>query len=189
MVNNYPEYAAGISYQKAESNAKHFYNAQVKVDPSDDSMSAVLTKDGEIISELPGEGGGVTVEALNVTENGTYSEEGKAYSPVVVNVAGGSSDFSTAEVTIINNTMSNHILSFINLSEEEEGQITDNFTVNATETIKVLAVFYKNYPIDGKMNNYEEVFSLAFSGDIADDGDGYFIISGAGTITITNVIS
>lgn len=100
MVNNYPEYAAGISYQKAESNAKHFYNAQVKIDPSDDSMSAVLTKDGEVISELPGEGGGVTVEALNVTENGTYSEEGKAYSPVVVNVAGGSSDFSTAEVSI-----------------------------------------------------------------------------------------
>ena len=73
MVNNYPEYAAGISYQKAEENVKHFYNAQVKVDPSDDSMSAVLTKDGEVISELP-DGGG------------------------------GSSDFSTANVTVVNNS-------------------------------------------------------------------------------------
>lgn len=58
MVNNYPKYAAGISYQKAEDNTKHFYNAQVAVDPSDDSMSAVLTKDGVVISELPDGGGG-----------------------------------------------------------------------------------------------------------------------------------
>ena len=31
-------------------------------------------------------GGDVTIERLNVTQNGTYSESGKAYSPVVVNV-------------------------------------------------------------------------------------------------------
>ena len=44
--------------------------------------------------------GGVTVEALSVTENGTYSEEGKAYSPVTVNVEAAASDFSTATVTV-----------------------------------------------------------------------------------------
>ena len=33
----------------------------------------------------------VEIEELTVTENGTYSEEGKAYSPVVVNVSGGAS--------------------------------------------------------------------------------------------------
>lgn len=33
--------------------------------------------------------GSIEVEALTVTENGTYSEEGKAYSPVTVNVSGG----------------------------------------------------------------------------------------------------
>lgn len=37
-----------------------------------------------------GGGGGVTVEELNVTANGDYSEAGKAYSPVHVNVSGGS---------------------------------------------------------------------------------------------------
>lgn len=36
-----------------------------------------------------GGGGDVKVEPLTVTENGTYSEEGKAYSPVIVNVQGG----------------------------------------------------------------------------------------------------
>lgn len=33
-----------------------------------------------------GGGGDVTIEQLNVTQNGTYSEQGKAYSPVVVDV-------------------------------------------------------------------------------------------------------
>jgi len=39
-----------------------------------------LAKAGE------GSGGDVTIEQLDVSENGTYSESGKAYSPVVVNV-------------------------------------------------------------------------------------------------------
>lgn len=41
--------------------------------------------------KLEGGGGGssVDVESLSVTANGTYQEEGKAYSPVTVNVSGG----------------------------------------------------------------------------------------------------
>lgn len=42
----------------------------------------------------------VEIEALSVTENGTYSETGKAYSPVTVNVSGGGANF--LEVTISN---------------------------------------------------------------------------------------
>lgn len=45
------------------------------------------------VRELMEGGGSVTVEQLNVTENGTYTAEaGKAYSPVVVNVEGGSGE-------------------------------------------------------------------------------------------------
>lgn len=55
-----------------------------------------LQKLGNAISGEP-----VEVVELNVTENDTYTApSGKAYSPVTVNVSGGSSDFSTAEVTI-----------------------------------------------------------------------------------------
>lgn len=54
-----------------------------------------------------GGGGDVTVEALSVTENGTYTAPtGKAYSPVMVNVSGGGGDFSTATVTVTNNKSS-----------------------------------------------------------------------------------
>ena len=48
----------------------------------------------------------VEIEELTVTENGTYSEEGKAYSPVTVNVSGGGTEYdikcyiATAQSTI-----------------------------------------------------------------------------------------
>lgn len=49
------------------------------------------------LAKNAGSGGSdITVEELNVTENGTYTaESGKAYSPVNVNVSGA--DISTAE--------------------------------------------------------------------------------------------
>lgn len=47
-------------------------------------------------------GGLFEVKELDVTENGTYETKGEMYNKVTVNVegGGGSSDFSTAEVTI-----------------------------------------------------------------------------------------
>lgn len=47
-------------------------------------------------------GGGASVEPLTVTENGEYSEEGVAYSPVTVNVpaSGGWTKIATAEFNV-----------------------------------------------------------------------------------------
>ena len=65
---------------------------------------------------------GITVEALSVTENGTYTaQEGKAYTPVTVNVSGGSSDFSTATVTIVN-TNGNANLDFYGIVDNSYAQ-------------------------------------------------------------------
>lgn len=66
--------------------------------------------------DMPAEGlsnGGLfEVKELEVTENGTYETKGEMYNKVTVNVegGGGSSDFSTAEVTIINNSGATVIL-------------------------------------------------------------------------------
>lgn len=54
---------------------------------------------GYLIGKGDGGGSGVEVEPLTVTENGEYSEEGKAYSPVTVNVAGGASNIVTGSFT------------------------------------------------------------------------------------------
>ena len=49
---------------------------------------------------VSGGGGGITVEALSVTQNGTYTAPtGKAYSPVTVNVSGGASNVVTGTFT------------------------------------------------------------------------------------------
>lgn len=72
----------------------------VALDAETGEVKKAVTIDGVgVETNIAGGGGGdVTVEALSVTENGTYSEEGKAYSPVTVNVA---SDFDTATITLV----------------------------------------------------------------------------------------
>ena len=67
--------------------------------PAAQTIEGAVALLGEHISG----GSSVTVEALTATENKTYTApEGKAYSPVTVNVPSGSSDFSTATATIVN---------------------------------------------------------------------------------------
>lgn len=67
-------------------------------------------------------GGGVTVEALNVTQNGTYTaQSGKAYSPVTVAVPSGvdtSSDTVDAQ----------HLLSGYTAHDASGSQITGSYT-------------------------------------------------------------
>ena len=59
--------------------------------------------------DMPAEGlsggGQFEIKELTATENKVYEKAGEVYNKVTVNVegGGGSSDFSTAEVTIINN--------------------------------------------------------------------------------------
>ena len=57
-------------------------------------------------------GGGVTVEALSVTSNGTYTAPtGTAYSPVTVNVSGGGGDIETIN-KLISGEMGNESYTF-----------------------------------------------------------------------------
>lgn len=57
----------------------------------------------------------IEIESLTVTQNGTYSESGKAYSPVIVNVSGsGSASIGTKTTT--NSSATNTSISFTQLS-------------------------------------------------------------------------
>lgn len=164
MVNNYPEYAAGVNYKKTDgSGNRHFYSAQVVADPATETVESKLIKDGVVIDE-----GGAEVEALNVTENGTYSEEGKAFSPVVVNVE---SNFSTAVMTIT--TSGGEGSYFYALPHiTENGISNENIVLSAAEPVEVIVPLF-----NGKLTIYDD-FNPSFTsldGDITLSGSNYVI--------------
>ena len=63
---------------------EHFYAGRESELPA--GHQEPETREEWFIQKYRGGGGDITVVPLSVTENGTYSEEGKAYSPVSVNV-------------------------------------------------------------------------------------------------------
>ena len=86
---------------------------------------------------------GVEIEELNVTENGTYSEEGKAYSPVIVNVSGGggTSDYTMVQVVFTNNATNSFIIAIPNLYENEMYSFIDSADIDGETPFDI--VLYK----------------------------------------------
>lgn len=139
------------------------------------------------------EGGGssITVEPLSVTANDTYTAPtGKAYSPVTVNVSGGSSDFSTAEVTLINSTTGSGTYT-VHIAQVYDGQnggiAIGNLNVSKDEPITITVPLYKNnYAI--KLNEIESASTSVMpttTGDITFSPQG-FLVQGNGTITMSS---
>lgn len=121
----------------------------------------------------------VEVVELNVTENDTYTApSGKAYSPVVVNVSGGSSDFSTAEVTL-NIAMGVMNPRFV-AAFAAEGEYPSSYG-EVHESGVYQLILYKGRGFGTFVT--DSLVDIAVSGDIVYDDD--FYITGSGAITIT----
>ena len=78
---------------------KYFYTAQgVRTQGTSSGGTGGVTQDANgylVLSDQGGGGGSVTITPLNVTQNGTYTAPtGTAYSPVSVNVSGGTSSWT-----------------------------------------------------------------------------------------------
>ena len=114
-----------------------------------------------------------------MTENGTYTAPtGEAYSPVVVNVAGGgSSDFSTAEVEFKNQTTTNLIIRCCCIVDNNIESIV---TLGGTQNKTCTAVLYKG------SQQVEIPFGVELTtvtGDITvDSEEGIITINGSGTV-------
>lgn len=126
-------------------------------------------------------GGLFEVKELEVTENGTYETKGEMYNKVTVNVegGGGSSDFSTAEVTIIWDNPEIEVF-WDNCPIIENGMINGNTYADTSPAI-VTVPLYK-----GKCFWVKTTRGLTLSGNIEEyhEGEG-MLITGNGTITIS----
>ena len=138
--------------------------------------------------DMPAEGlsngGEFEIKELTATENKVYEKAGEVYNKVTVNVegGGGSSDFSTAEVTLVCDGFDN---------DEGTGKIDGCFINNnaidwfvnietaAPGTLGTfLAVLYKGV---GTAFVYPGAL-VSISGDIVADENGNLTITGNGTI-------
>ena len=97
---------------------------------------------------------------------------------------GGSSDFSTAEVTVANGVNATFTWGMpIAISDTEEGYYTaqSDMYIEGNSTSSFTAILFKGqcylYAPQGN--------TLTISGDIEDDGNNYYIITGSCTITIS----
>ena len=134
--------------------------------------------------DMPAEGlsnGGLfEVKELEVTENGTYETKGEMYNKVTVNVegGGGSSDFSKAEVTIINSSRSDVPCAIpIAVDEHNNAEAISRIRGDAENTYKV--ILYK-----GTACLLFDSEDIAVTGAITID-DGLVFVTGDGTITIS----
>lgn len=134
-----------------------------------------------------GGGGDITVEALSVTANNTYTAPaGKAYSPVTVNVSGGGGDFSTAKVTFINSDDTKfytvYSLVMIRGSYMEVGKME----VSSSEAVDL--VLYKGSTYVSEFDDIDYETPPVVTGNISFDADmGEFVITGDGSITLKGV--
>ena len=137
-------------------------------------------------------GGQFEIEELSATENKVYQEDGKVYSKVTVNVegGGGSSDFSTAEVTVINSTGSNISWTPMSMPICDEGdpntpvvisQVHLDLENNASITYTV--PLYKGGCFWGAFTDGQLTY-LTDGSVVAIQNFGFYI-TGDGSITIT----
>ena len=138
-------------------------------------------------------GGDITVESLTATENKTYTAPtGKAYSPVIVNVAGGGGDFSYINVTFINSDglNSNPYEVIYAYTDDEYGLLYDSIaSIGAGEPEQIIPLLaYKGritLSIWDNMRNLDDSIPPVVTGNIVfDDDRGEFAITGEGTITL-----
>jgi hypothetical protein len=124
----------------------------------------------------------IVATPLEVTENGTYeAEEGYAYNPVTVNV---SSDFSTAQVTLVDNTTLGGVVLVPWVDDEEDYHAAVPMTPLTSGTIT--CILYKGTAELDMLDQPPATYTFTVSGEAEVEGGGaYVAIHGDCTITIS----
>ena len=136
-------------------------------------------------------GGLFEVKELEVTENGTYETKGEMYNKVTVNVegGGGSSDFSTAVMTVvIEETSTAESCEFYYaeiIDNEEFSGIIPNSSFSSREILIPLYKGVCEMYLRGNIPNTVSVNGNVTYEEYLDDNEGVFTITGDCTITIS----
>lgn len=127
-----------------------------------------------------------TIEPLTVTQNGTYQESGKAYSPVTVNVSGGGS-WTVKQTTWSNNSTSTVSHQFTGLSGTPKAAIlrcTSQLTRSSSNTYYYIA----DIVWDGTdaWGNYHLRSNGSFNNVAKDAASGFNVSVGTNSITFSS---
>ena len=124
----------------------------------------------------------VTIEPLTVTQNGVYSEAGKAYSPVTVNVSGGGSvQFDTKTATASNYPVS---LQFTSMKGEPKAFV---LRLNAQVSSSGSTTYY--YIVDichFGTTTHGNCFRIGNTRRVDNITSGYSFTYSNGTLTVTS---
>ena len=138
--------------------------------------------------DMPAEGlsggGQFEIKELTATENKVYEKAGEVYNKVTVNVegGGGSSDFSTAQVTITNTSEKGFRLEFPNFYEDVMYSYLDSADIDGSA---ITVALYKGECQVGFVSEYPDTdFNITVSGNVEMVMD-VPVIKGGGTITIS----
>ena len=116
---------------------------------------------------------------LTINENGEYNVKDYAVADVNVEGGGGSSDFSTAEVTIVNKTGGNNTWNVLHATDE---YIENSVDINRNLGKTIHAVLYKGY---GYLRLAEGQTATATGEATIDSEFGMVYFTGDCTITIS----
>ena len=137
--------------------------------------TSMSRQDREWVKSMGGGGGGdITVEELSVTENGTYTApEGKAYSPVTVNVSSLADDVFELQATVT-----------FNVTSASEAVLTETYwDVAAIEAENISAPYQV---ITGEYSVVSGTHKILFFAASAEYGAGFEYDTSAWTITVTS---
>ena len=129
-------------------------------------------------------GGQFEIKELTATENRTYEKDGEVYNKVTVNVegGGGSSDFSTAEVTLTTGSSAEEYLILIPIIDIDSNLCQAVYQFSGQGENELIVPLYKGTAlavVDGQ-------YTVSVTGDAEFDEEEYIVaITGNCTITLS----
>ena len=158
-------------------------------------------------------GGQFEIKELSATKNGTFEKAGEVYNKVTVNVpqptgkititengtdinisqyakadvnvsGGGGGDFSTAQVTIVNNASNQFELAFPNIYEGTMYPVLDSEDIDGSV---VEVVLYKGVcDVYFRTESPKTSFTFTATGDVEGSSDDDIVVRGNGSLTIAD---